>query len=684
MSINPFFELYVGDRLSSSEFVEIFSPFLVEYAEALFLPGNVVVKGVQGSGKSMLLSLLKPDVRMEYARAEAKFPVRSEISKFIGAGINLAHSNAIDFGYRVISSDVHETALFFADFVNYTILLDLFLSIHTLSKLLDAGIGDLHIDLSVEREDAFVTKLATSDIFQGSLEGCTSIDDVKSRMRKRLNAYRRFLHINDKQLDGQIRESKTDIGAPISATVELLKACGVIGQDVAIFIHVDQYEELANISPLERSSPDYRRVINRALARRDPAISYRIGTRGHAWRNHGYIFGADAKLEEERDYKFVDLDVTLRRHENRKTWVFPGFAEDVFARRLKHVGFARKEETGRELLVRVFGKGMSAEHKARRYGGSNRGRSVKVNRDWPEDFKEGILTLAEEDPLSARLLEAWVLQQLDRSTNSRKRLSPRDLSMAMLSAMQAKVWWRKERIELALVQIAGRCQQRPLWSGFSALIDLSGGNILTFLSICQFIWDTQNQVSEEDKSPTELSEIDFEVQAIGIFKASNYWFKKIPQETGQSGDRFRLARQIGNVLMRDLYADRKMSYPGHNGFSLADDDLDRFPHVKTLLEEMSDYGTVVVWPHTTKEKNRRNRQKVYLSPVLCPQFKIHYQRLKEPNYIHPTQVEEWMAEAGLQLPASYRPSKVRRNSRRRQVAREKESNLPLFDDGEDM
>ena len=59
MSINPFFELYVGDRLSSSEFVNIFSPFLVEHAEALFLPGNVVVKGVQGSGKSMLLKLVK-------------------------------------------------------------------------------------------------------------------------------------------------------------------------------------------------------------------------------------------------------------------------------------------------------------------------------------------------------------------------------------------------------------------------------------------------------------------------------------------------------------------------------------------------------------------------------------------------------------------------------------------------
>ena len=674
MPINPFFELYVGDRVSSREFVDIFSPFLVEHAEALFLPGNVVVTGVQGSGKSMLLSLLKSDVRMEYARVNAHFSVRRELRNFIGAGINLAHSNAIDFGYRTISDDDNETALFFADFVNYTILLDLFESIRTLSEPLDADMGALHIDLSEKRERAFVTMLTTADIFQGTLEGCASIEAVKDRMRKRLNAYRRFLHMNDKELDSQIRESKTDIGAPISAVVGWLRASGIIGRDAAIFIHIDQYEELANISS-PRYGPDYRRVINRALARRDPTISYRIGTRGHEWRNHGFIFGANARLEEERDYKFVDLDMILRRHENRETWVFPGFAEDVFARRLKYVDLASEKATGRELLEYVFGKKIPPEEEAKKYGGDNPRKCVKVDSNWPEDFQKDIFTLAENNPLSARLLEAWVLQQLDRPTSSRERILPRDLNMmAMLPAMEEKKWWIKERKPLALIQIAGRCQQRPLWSGAEEVIHLSGGNILTFLSICQSIWDTQNQVKEKREESTGLSKIDLEVQAIGIFAASNYWLEKIRQETGKSGERFRLAKQIGDALRRDLHNDRQMSYPGHSGFSLADNDLDRFPHVKNLLEEMSDYGTVIVVAHTTKEKDRRSRRKFYLNPILCPQFKIPYQRVKEPKYIHPTQVEEWMDKAGLPLPETYRG----------RVVRMEEPELPLFGNGKDL
>ena len=670
MTINPFFELYVGDRLSSRQFVDIFSPFLVSHAKPLFLPGNVVVKGVQGSGKSMLLSLLKSDVRMEYRRTDTEFPVPAPLRNFIGAGINLAHSNAIDFGYRSISPDERERSLFFADFVNYTILLDLFRSIRVLSTADGTAGATLPVDLSEDRTSALASELAEADVFQGALEGCVRLDQIVSRIRERLNAYRRFLHLNDDELDERIRGSKTGIGDPITVVVRLLKNTGVVDNDVTVFVHVDQYEELGSISPRETQSPDYRSVINRALARRDPEISYRIGTRGHAWRNHGTIFGTDAKLEEERDYKFVDLDEILRRRENRRTWVFPRFAEDVFERRLRHAGLVQGKGTGRELLERLLGKGISPREKAVKYGGSNPRRSVKVDRDWPLTFRTEILAHAELDPLHARLLEAWVLQRADKSDAGERAALLGTPITTTLTAMEAKTWWRKERVEQALIQIAGRCQQRPIWCGLFELIDLSGGNILTFLSICQFIWDTHNQLGRRGATGGGVVEIDIEIQAIGIFKASEYWLTKVMQESGRSGDRFRLARQIGNALARGLYSDRKMSYPGHNGFSVAEDELERYPHVKELLEEMSDYGTLNAWPHTTKERDRRKRRKMYLNPVLCPQFKMHYQRVKEPRYVHPTEVEHWMYKAGLPMPTTYRP---RTSSVREQ------GELPLFD-----
>jgi len=296
MQINPFFEVYVGDRLTSSEFVGIFSPFLVEHAQALFLPGNVVVKGIQGSGKSMLLTLLKADVRREYGRAMAQFPVQGATGDFIGAGINLAHCNAMDFGYRRLTDDPEENALLFADFVNHQILLDLFGS---LRKLADPDRTIKHyptVSLEPARTDDFTQHIREHPVFQGYLRGCQTITEVENRMRQRINAYVRYLHRNDRELEEGIRTTKTDMGTPISTVVAELKRTGIITEKVPVFIHVDQYEELANISAPDERTPDYRAVINRALARRDAAISYRIGTRGHAWRNHGRILGSTARL----------------------------------------------------------------------------------------------------------------------------------------------------------------------------------------------------------------------------------------------------------------------------------------------------------------------------------------------------------------------------------------------------
>ena len=313
---------------------------------------------------------------------------------------------------------------------------------------------------------------------------------------------------------------------------------------------------------------------------------------------------------------------------------------------------------------------MKPADKARRYGGGSPKRSVKVDDAWPDAFKTDLLKLADQDPLSARLLEARVLQTIPREPASARRATIDALTIGLLETMQRNESWIKERLELALTQIAARCQERPIWCGHSEVVALSGGGILTFLSLCQFIWETHSQLSTARSPKDTLPRIDDMIQAIGVFKASDYWLKKIAAETGRSGDRFRLVRKAGTVLAQHLYADRQMSYPGHNGFSLDNEALERYPHVKSLLDEMSDYGTIIARPHTTKEKDRRSRTKFYLNPILCPQFKMHYKIVKEPFYLTPQNVEDWMYDARLPLPETYQ----------RRAAREEAPMLPLFDD----
>ena len=86
----------------------------------------------------MLLGLLKPDVRIAYNQLGIPYPVDDFATRFIGAGINLIRSRAIDFGQRPIVADEEEqlsvAPLFFADFLNHWLVLDILRSVEKLTK----------------------------------------------------------------------------------------------------------------------------------------------------------------------------------------------------------------------------------------------------------------------------------------------------------------------------------------------------------------------------------------------------------------------------------------------------------------------------------------------------------------------------------------------------------------------
>ncbi len=675
--MNPFHELYVGETISEKDFVTVFSPYLVNYAEALFIPGNVVLKGVQGSGKSMLLALLKPEVRVAYAEAGTPFPISKSRCRFIGAGINLTHSGATYFGQRPIRStgegDDEVLPIFFGDFLNYWVVADILRSIELLSNGAGGKIADrLSISFGEPEKKRFVGEITEDDSWFGYLKGITEYDTLRRRIHGRLINYREFLNYNTDDFPDEIRTTKTTVGVPISATARALWRTGVVPTDIHFFVHVDQYEELSNIEGRSgRSGSLYRRTVNKALASRDPTISYRIGTRGHAWTSGDDLEDGGSKLEEERDYKLIDLDDMLRRKEHPDIpWRFPGFADDVFRRRLEYAGF-EVSGTKNGLIRQMFGRGRQPEEKARAYAGTSQRRAVKVLEEWPDQWNTFLLELADRDPLSARLAEAWARQP---NKSEIVQSIPEERY-----PWETRKYWKKERIDQALMQIAGRCGQRLTWSGANEIIGLSGDNILVFLSICQQIWDIwllyRRTHDSEIKGIPQIKEL---YQAAGIFNASRHWLGKIQQDTGRSGNRSRFVKHLGQILSKRLFDDKRQSYPGHNGFSVVDEELDADPEVRGFLNELSDYGNLLEFPHTTKLQDRKRRTKWYLNPILCPQFRIPYSRRKEPWYVDICAIRTWMYTAGV---LSEPPPKVPRGKPSRDKLDPSTDQMPLFQNG---
>lgn len=633
MARNPFQQLYVGEKVDPDEFVQIFSHKLVPHAMPLFQPGHVVLSGVQGSGKSMLFKLFQPEVRMAYAEIEEPFPIPEESAQFIGAGINVNTARCNEFGNRRVEAGDSQKELMFGDFFNYHICLDLVRSVRKLSSINSIS-KDLGLRWEGGRSSRFVHAVATSDVWEGYLKGINDLDELEKRFLTRLSLYRRYMNANDKHLNGDVARSKTSAGEPIKVIANALKSAGVVPKGLEFYVLVDQYEELATIKG-NGDDADYRSVVNKVISR-DPTISYRIGTRGYAWRNHLNVFGSHGHLEQDRDYKLVEIDAKLRAQERAGTSIYPEFANDVFLRRLKYSARAGSARSRATRISDALGRSLAPRDEAIALAGRDPAAVIKGSPDWPKMLSDQLVELAASDPLSAKLGEVWYRQKGTETADGES--TPWEESN--------KQYWKKERVELALLHIASIRKQRAIFSGEEDILGLSGGNILLFLSLCQYIWDYASQACSRSDGQPDFP-IPVSIQTIGVFQAARTWLDRIPSDYGRSDDRFKLVQLLGEKFATILHGDLKMSNPGHNGISLSIDDLRSNPEVFQFLIEAVDYGNLVMVEHATRSKDRKRRYKFYLNSLYCPVFRIPYQHTKEPLYISVERLSEWLADVGI-------------------------------------
>lgn len=657
IKINPFHELYVTERIGPESYIKIFSPYLFkhEHALPLFQQGNIVLKGTKGSGKSMLLRLLHADTRIAYMKMNEEFPVPKELSKFIGAGINLTRCGVTNFGQRPIVEDGYKeediTPLYFGDYVNYWVFLDLLKAIERLQEEEQCA-NDIGLTNDISLRDNFAKVISKDQCWLGYLDGAEDWESLKQLIAERIMSYKKFLNFNINSIPEKLRASKTTIGEPLSKVAKALKDTKLLNKSSHVFIKIDQIEVLTGLQGISNNMGVlYRKVLNKALGMRDPHISYRVGSRHYDWRESLSIYGTENIIEEDRDYKVIDIDEILRRKEDRRTWSFPAFAEDIFRKRLEHAKFEIPKKCP-DLLKAAFGQVFSHLKMAEKYAGTSRKRVVSIEKEWTDDWKDFLYDLANQNPLAARFAEAWCRQH----DKSKKDIMDNIPSVDDLPwDKKSKDYWRKERFGQALMQIAARCGQKMIWSGKDDILSLSGGNILAFLKICQHIWAVWLRDSRRQEDSLKLPQIDPSIQSIGIHGASSSWYNQVIIRETEGNKRQRFIDKLGTFLHRGLYEDKAMSYPGGNGFSLKQSELndDKYSEIKLLLQEAADYGDLYEFAHTTKSQDKEKRTKWYLHPLLSPHFKIHAERTKEPVYLAISELIKIMKDAGGVLQGEY-------------------------------
>ncbi len=648
MANNPFHDLYLSETITEDAIVELFSPVIVEHSRVMFEPGNVIILGQQGTGKTMLLNLLRPESRLAYARADIEFPLPVESSRFVGAGINLRKCGALEFAQHLEKDtdkrEVQELQLLFADFTNCLVVIDL---ISSVKKLIDANNKKVLTEVGVDRSkgnlDKFSRLIASEQCWFGALDGVETLDQLTEKLAWRIAQYRRFINLNIPEMPRDICERKTVIGDPILKTAQALRTAGVLAEDTKVFIRIDQYEQLTTLNVLGTAyGTGCQQIIHKALAARDGRVSYRIGTRRHGWPTPPVIFKTDDVLELKRDFDVIDMDEMFRRKENARTWIFPKFACDIFERRLKGSEFDLGQTP---TLLDAMGPSLKPLERANRYF-YNVDTRVKIIEKavatLPESiapvWKEYVTLIGQGNLLAAWLCCAWIRQK---SAVKKSALPPQPPPIDGAIPWASQPYWQKERIHQALMQIASANRQAVMWSGEDDILNLCGGHLLIFLFLLQHIWDAwlrdkRGLVDGAFKFP-----IDDDVQIQGIMEASVEWRSK-QIEGANARQRKTFVDTLGEHFYKSLIDDKAMSYPGANGISVAVADLDSSPEISTFLREAASYGDIFAAPHTSKKKGEK-RTKYYLAPIFSPFFRIPAVHTKEPEYVKLDSVANWLA-----------------------------------------
>ncbi|WP_144113004.1 hypothetical protein [Paraburkholderia sp. BCC1886] len=635
---NPFHDLWVTEILDPWAYVRMFSPILVSDTEELFSRGHVVLKGRQGSGKSMLLNLLETSTRVAYAHSQTKYPVPLKQRQFISAGVQLSRENSSLVAAR--SAELPENqranivAANFADYLNSLLCLDLLKNVSYLAqeqakdhKILE----EVPVNLTGECQLSLFAALFKGEGWSGFVdEKCATIDRAIECLEDRLRAHKNYFNLNIDKLPDEIETSRSTAGVPMAELASALRESGILPIETLVLLRIDQHEELFELERHTGLGHVFRQVINSALARRDPRVAYRIGTRHYAWKADLTAWGSGAPLEELRDYSVVDLDAILRRGEHTKKWKFPTLAKDVLRKRLEGAGF---KVDGNDMEV-LFGRSMEPADRARRYIGGSKS-LVRAESSWAPEWKSYLDSLWNGgDPLEARFGEAWLRQAIQK----RRRIAQNGMQATGLPWRKSP-WWVKERNEIALMQLAGERQQALVWSGERQIIDLAGHNILAFMTICKTVWATWQRRNPGDADKrSALPRFSVDDQVIGITEASQIWFKKI--QVGLEADqRTRLVTVLGGWFRRRMLEDQALSYPGHSGFSLLQSDISAEDFIVSIIKSCRDHGDLLESAHTTKHRDQAPRLKWYLHPLLCPLFRIPHIRTKEPIYSSPQEIQ---------------------------------------------
>lgn len=649
---NPFREATSSELIDNPDvYSKLFSQeILVNETLDVFEKSNIVLTGPQGTGKTMILSLFQHSFLSACLQSDETARVLAGVRPYLSISINLVRSGFHVFGRRAVgkacpngtgnAEDLNAQGA--SDVLCHTLFHQLLVYLTYLASEEGTSLRQwIGISPKGINETQIARTISKWPCWRGYYSRFSTLTGLIERCRQRLNSWHDFLNVNTDFVDDEVWKSTPPLEEVLHCMGQLAASLCKSSRKLPLYVVIDQYEVLPELNKVYGSS--LQRIVNSLIKARDPYVFYKIGARPYDWGKELRVWGSESRIEVDRDYKIVNLTDVLRRRENKNGWLFPVFAADVASRRLRELGGEFASDS--RYIEKFFGA-WSENVEASLYS-KKKSRNKVVLRNTPEPIIAEIQRRCGVDAscLDLRLASAWTQQRLQHG------LSTEEVAAEM--GAEPVPWerssWRKERIEVALLQIASMTNQRKLYFGWNTVLFLSGSDIRAFLRICEEVWELAAKVAPErlvDGLPVSR-----EIQSEGIFEASHRWRVRDRTEThGGGSHRYSVLGRLGPAIHDYLMKDLAISNPGHTGFSLRQPDLS----VAAARSVIDFLGSGVNWAifeerlHTSKNGGA-TRSKWFLHPILSPAFGIPLKRVKEPYYTTLEEVHQWLSDGTIRF-----------------------------------
>lgn len=648
---NPFREATSSETIEKPDvYAQIFSQtILVNETLDVFEKSNVVLTGPQGTGKTMILCLFRHSFLAACLQRADTAKILTNIRPYLSISINLVRSGFHVFGRRSPANTRHSHSIAVedlnaqgaSDVLCHTLFRQLLLYLQFLRSEEGEGLRSwMQIPLDSLDPSALAEEMAHWTCWRKYYSRQRTIDGLIRKCEDRLNLWHDFLNANIDSVPDAVWRTTPPLEDVLHQMGKLAAKLTPADRPLPLYVVIDQYEVLPELNQVYGTS--LQRIVNSLIKSRDPYVFYKIGARPYDWGKELRVWGSESRIEIDRDYKIVSLTDILRKGENKRGWLFPKFAADVAFRRLQEV-FGDDLPCGHDYIKRMFGNWSETEEAELYLGKNAESRRRIVVRHVSKKLQSAIESRCGENcsVLDLRLASAWALQQVQRGIDEDTIIH----GIAATPAPWERGSWRKERVEIALLQIASMTNQRKYYFGWTSALYLSGSDIRAFLRICEEVWELAAKI--DPKGLSANLPVSRDIQTEGIFEASHHWRMRDRTETyGGGSHRYSVLSNLGPSIHEYLISDAAISNPGHSGFSIRETDLtsDEPRRVVEFLGKGVNWAIFEERPHTSKNREGATRAKWFLHPILSPAFGIPLKRVKEPFYTTIEQLYRWLFE----------------------------------------